>query len=660
MTLLVDGKEYAAELLTKEEARSRYEAIVRQNKDPALLEWIGTGMFQTSVFPIPPGAKRTVTLRYTQLCRKSHGLVDLHFPLQPAKYTAEPVGKLRIRVSIASAAALKTIYSASHQIVIDRPDAKHAVVTHEQSAAIPSEDFRLFVESGTEDVVASLISYKPEKDEEGYFLLLATPPVDADKVDATPKTVLLVVDRSGSMSGKKISQARGAAEFVLNNLREGDLFNIIAYDRELETFGPELERVSDDSRSAALGFIHGLHAGGSTNIDSALDRGLSMLVDCERPSYVIFLTDGLPTAGVTSEAAIVANAEKANQFGARLFAFGVGYDVNSRLLDRLARANSGQTEYVRPDADIEAAVSKLYRRIGAPGMTDVAFRLVVDGASEADGPTASRIYPSGTFDLFAGDQVVLLGRYRRGGDAQIRLAGKIDGAMREFEYPATLAAHGPDASHAFVAKLWAMRRVGEIIDEIDLKGKNDELVKELVALATKHGILTPYTSFLADENQDVRDIDAATPLAVVEAEALGEAAGDYGFRQREAKGRLQRGATLGGGGYGGGSGLKPASLAASDEFRRSGGRGVQWYDARADKVRVAATVCTAGAKTFFRRGEYWVDSTVSADEESRAIEVERFSSEYFDIVRRLGKEIAPCLAIEDPVVLKIDGQTHRC
>ena len=658
LTLLVDGKEYAAELLTTEEARRRYEAIVRQNKDPALLEWVGRGMFQTSVFPIPPGAKRTVTLRFTQLCRKSHGLVDLLFPLQPAKYTAEPVGKLRIRVAIAAAAPLKTIYSATHHLVIDRPDAQHAVVTHEQSEALPGEDFRLFVESGKQDVVASLISYKPEKDEEGYFLLLATPPVDAEKADAAPKTVLLVVDRSGSMSGKKISQARGAAEFVLNNLRDGDLFNIVAYDSEIETFRPELQRFNDETRAAAMGFIHGIHAGGSTNIDGALDRALGMLVDSERPSYLIFLTDGLPTAGVTSEAAIVSNSEKANRFGARLFAFGVGYDVNSRLLDRLARANAGQSEYVRPDADIEAAVSKLYRRIGAPVMTDVEFSLDVHGTNEADGPTISRVYPSGTFDLFAGDQVVILGRYRRGGKATIRLAGEIGGAARAFDYPATLAAHGPDASHAFVAKLWATRRVGEIIDEIDLNGKNDELVKELVALAAKHGILTPYTSFLADENSSVRDIDAAMPLAVLEAEALNEAAGDFGFRQREAKGRMQRGIALGGG-YGGGSGLEPARLAASDEFRISAGRGVQWYDARADKVRVAAAICTAGTKTFFRRGDHWVDSTVSEDEEKHALQVERFSSQYFEIVRRFGKEVAPCLAIEDPVVIKIAGKTYR-
>ena len=88
LTLLVDGKEYEAKLLSKEEARRRYEEIVRKNQDPALLEWVGTGMFQTSVFPIQPGAKRTVTLRYSQLLRKNYGLTDFIFPLSTANTRA--------------------------------------------------------------------------------------------------------------------------------------------------------------------------------------------------------------------------------------------------------------------------------------------------------------------------------------------------------------------------------------------------------------------------------------------------------------------------------------------------------------------------------------------------------------------------------------------
>ena len=274
LTLLVDGKEYQAKLLSKEEARRRYEEIVRKNRDPALLEWVGTGMFQTSVFPIPPHAKRTVTLRYSQLCRKNYGLTDFIFPLSTAKYTCEPLEKLSIRLAIESSTPIKNVYSATHDVKTERPDKKHAVVKYEAKDLVPGEDFRLFYDSGEGEVGASAVSYRPKTDEDGYFLLLASPEVKAADDGRVAKTVVFVVDRSGSMSGEKIEQAKGAAKFVLNNLREGDLFNIVAYDSEIETFRPELEKFNDETRAAAVGFVEGLYAGGSTDIDGALKRAL--------------------------------------------------------------------------------------------------------------------------------------------------------------------------------------------------------------------------------------------------------------------------------------------------------------------------------------------------------------------------------------------------
>ena len=179
LTLLVDGKEYQAKLLSKEDARQRYEEIVRKNRDPALLEWVGTGMFQTSVFPIPPGAKRTVTLQYSQLLRKNYGLTDFIFPLSTAKYTSAPVEKLNVRLAIESSAPIKNVYSATHTVDIERPDKKHAVVKYEAKKIVPGEDFRLFYDTGDESVAASVVSYRPKSNEDGYFLMLASPEVKA-------------------------------------------------------------------------------------------------------------------------------------------------------------------------------------------------------------------------------------------------------------------------------------------------------------------------------------------------------------------------------------------------------------------------------------------------------------------------------------------------
>jgi Ca-activated chloride channel family protein len=268
---------------------------------------------------------------------------------------------------------------------------------------------------------------------------------------------------------------------VLNNLREGDLFNLIAYDSEVESWRPELQKFGDETRKAALGFVEGIYAGGSTNINGALTKVLAQLNDSSRPTFVIFLTDGIPTVGETNEMKIIANAKSNNHVHARIFDFGVGYDVNSRLLDKLARENFGLTEYVRPNEDIERAVAALYNRIGSPVMTGVKLSVDVEGLKAEDGSATNRVYPKDVVDLFAGEQLVIVGRYKKPGAAKVVVSGNVGGQEQKLDFPANLVEQSSDDSQAFIEKLWAVRRVGEILDDIDLHGKNDELVKELVS-----------------------------------------------------------------------------------------------------------------------------------------------------------------------------------
>ena len=274
MTFMVDGKEYEAKLLNAGEARHIFEDYVRRTQDPALLEWMGNGMFQTSVFPVPPGAERQVMLRFSQLCRKTDGLTELLFPLSTAKYTSHPVEKVKLDVTIQSQAPIKNVYSPTHAIAVQRPTETTARVSFNSSNEVPTSDFRLLYDVGDAAIGASMLSYRRDTSDEGYFMLLVSPEIKRVSDQPLKKTVVFVVDRSGSMSGKKIEQAKGALTFVLNNLREGDLFNIVAYDSEVESFRPELQRYDDQTRQQALGFVEGIYAGGSTNIDGALQAAL--------------------------------------------------------------------------------------------------------------------------------------------------------------------------------------------------------------------------------------------------------------------------------------------------------------------------------------------------------------------------------------------------
>lgn len=666
LTLLVDGKEYAAKLLDKDEARRLYEQIVRRNRDPALLEWIGTGVFQTSVFPVPPGAKRTVSMRYSQLLRTSEGLTDFLFPLSTAKYTSEPLEKLHLRATIESRDPIKNVYSPTHPVEIKRPDDTHATVEWTGTKHVPTSDFRLLYDVGKGMVSTRVLSYRPDKGDDGFFLLLATPEIKPPGAERPKKTVVFVVDRSGSMSGKKIDQARAAARQVLDTLRDGDLFNIVAYDSQVESFRPELQRYNEETRKAAVGFIEGLYAGGSTNISGALATALGMLQDGDRPNYVLFLTDGLPTAGETNEMKIVELAKQANKVRARIFSFGVGYDVNSRLLDKLVRENFGQSQYVKPDEDLETHVGKLAGRIEAPVLVDVDIQFDVEGAKSEDGKPVNRVYPKGEFDLFAGEQLVVVGRYKRPGTAKVTVAGKVGSEPRKFDFPADLVEKSGDESNAFIEKLWALRRVGEILDELDLKGKNDELIKELVELAKRHGIMTPYTSFFADDSTNVHDLAAATRQARDRLNGLAAAEGQAGVAQRAMKGYFRRaeqfaqpGAAwaapameaadaLGALARGAGSGGAGAPGAVAEEAAKAG-----------EELREAGqTIRQVGNRTFYQRDGRWIDSRVTQDQEQKARRVKQFSDEYFELARRHGKTLSQYLVFDEPVLLTLDETAY--
>jgi len=665
LTFLVDGKEIPGKLLSAKEARSIYESHVRRNRDPALLEWIGTGMFQTSVFPVPPGAERKVTLRYSQLLRKDQGLTDFLFPLSTAKYTSAAVEKVEISVAIESSIDIKGVYSPTHPIEIKRSGPKNAVVSYVSKNEIPTADFRLFFDVEKGQLGAGVLSYRPEENDDGYFLLLASPQITAADAERPKKTVVCVFDRSGSMSGKKIEQTKEALKFVLGNLREGDLFNIIAYDSEVETFKPELQKFNEETRKQALGFVENLFAGGSTNIHGALRAALGMLQDSSRPNFVIFLTDGLPTAGETDEAKIIAAVQESNKVRARLITFGVGYDVNSRLLDRLARANFGQCEYVRPNENIEAQVARLYGKISSPVMTDVAVKFEFDALKVEEGAPVQRVYPKQVTDQFEGEQLVIIGRYKKSGVAKVSITGRVAGVEQKFAFPVDLIKKSNDQSYAFVEKLWAMRRIGEIIDELDLKGKNEELVKELVTLSTKHGILTPYTSFLADETAKPGDLaqggsGEASRRAGVALERLSETEGKAGVAQRDAKNDLMKAVVA----------SEPAARPSPGNGQGEGGGlslgGAKFRDIDKDEEVAVQAVQVVDDKVLYRRGNVWYSFDVAKQGTDKlagkAKVVERFSKEYFELVNKAAPAEAKILARQkagEELMLEVKGEVYH-
>jgi Ca-activated chloride channel family protein len=362
----------------------------------------------------------------------------------------------------------------------------------------------------------------------------------------------------------------------------------------------------------------------------------------------------LPTAGEQRETAIAANCKASNKVQARLFAFGVGFDVNARLLDRLSGSNAGTSEYVRPDEDIEAHVARFYAKLTSPVLTGIKIELT--------NTDINRTYPRDIPDLFEGGQLVWVGRYRQPGRTTLRMSGRVGSESRTFEYAMELAGSDKGPTYAFVERLWAMRRIGHIIDQIDLNGPNKELTDELVALSTKHGILTPYTSFLADERVPLHFRAENARRATEALDKLKDVTGESGVAQRGVKAGLrQQSVALDSDESKTRLGLSSLSAAGGMGMGKSGRArfdGAFFKDAEG-REKVANTVLNIGAKTFFHKENRWVDSEVTPDEEAKAETIEQFSDRFFELARSQTATENQYLTFDDPIVVRIGGKVYR-
>jgi Ca-activated chloride channel family protein len=336
-------------------------------------------------------------------------------------------------------------------------------------------------------VGVNLLSYK-ERDEDGFFVLLMAPNVDAEQV--VEKDVILILDVSGSMEGEKMEQAQDALKYVLDHLNEGDRFNIVAFSTGVRSFSDKPEPLS--MLPEARRFVDSLRPEGSTDINRALLEAIDS-ADKERPTTIIFLTDGLPTSGVVETPMILNNVEQAATPNLRIFPFGVGDDVDTVLLDTLAQEQRGASAYVRPNQAVDEQVSTFYAKVGTPVLADISV--------DVDGVQVEDTYPYPLPDLFAGSQLIVTGRYREGGPATVTLTGQINGQERTFNYEDLTFASDRQSSQntEFIPRLWATRKVGYLLNQIRLNGEEREVIDEIVNLSIRYGIITPYTSFLVEE-----------------------------------------------------------------------------------------------------------------------------------------------------------------
>ncbi|MDF1797973.1 MAG: VIT domain-containing protein [Planctomycetota bacterium] len=491
-TMTVGGVLQEGSVLDATQARTVYERIVRQRRDPGLLRYAGRGCLQANIFPVPPGQDVVVEVTYRQVLPDAGGLYRWSFPGADAGVAGRAPELLVLDLEIESTSAnLTNVFSPTPGLHLVQDAEVHARASLEVARPRLGELEVLFGLGGS-DFGMDLMSYVEAGEADGSFALLISPRRDWDDERIAKKEITFVVDISGSMDGEKMRQAKQALLGFLGSLGPADRFNIVPFSTSADSLFRRPQPANAENLAKARERTENLIAAGGTNMESALRAALtSERAADEFVPITVFLTDGLPTVGERNTNKLLGKVTEWNQLGARIFVLGVGHDVNTTLLDRLAGEGHGTRGYVRPGESIEVASSTLFQELSHPVMTDLELEL--------DGIVTSRQSPEALPDLFIGQRLTVVGRYEGAGPVQVSLIGMVAGQRRTYILKTPVAAN-TDPRFDFVPSLWAERRVAVLLDAMRLQGgtaaAGGELYDEVVRLGTRYGIITPYTSHL--------------------------------------------------------------------------------------------------------------------------------------------------------------------
>jgi len=653
--MYIGGKRMSGELVEKGKARQIYEDIVRRMKDPGLLEHIGGNLFRVSVYPVPRNGEQKIELVYSQGLDYEAGLYKFVYPLRTGERASKTIEDFTVGVRLVSGLPIKNVYSPSHKVGINRKNDHEATIGFEEEQGSLDRDFVLYYGVSKKDFGLNLLTHAV-KGQDGYFMMMISPNVAVSEDKVLKKDVVYVMDTSGSMQGEKIEQARKALEYCIGKLNKGDRFNIIRFSTDAEMFRDSLVEADGSNVKEALKFTGGLRAQGGTCINDALTAALGCRGDAKRPFMIVFLTDGKPTVGETDADSITANVKKCNKQNARIFVFGVGFEVNTHLLDRISGQNAGLSQYVRPEEDIEVKVSAFADKINQPVLTNL--KVTIDKLK------VQRQHPQPLPDLFCGDQLTVFGRYEGKGDFAIRLTGEVNGESREFVYEGTFPEANSD--NDFIPRLWATRQVGYLLDQIRLHGEEKELKDEVIRLSKEYGIMTPYTSYLVVEDEKTQGRQGmARPEAGRNGFTVGFPVSKRASAPAERSSfRMAEKAFAGGGRVMGESvttlpqAPAPAAADAAAPFSQVSGehavrvsQAIEEYKKRDVAADSSDNVRHIGGKTFVLTKGVWIDSEYK--EQMKSTKVKFGSDDYFKLLAEK-PELKKFFALGEKVIVCVD------
>ncbi len=471
----------------KKEAPQGTPELNTATSTATMQQYLGDNPFIIDIPSPLAGSKLAVRLTYIEVLPYDFGQVSYVYPLGAGSYGSHTLQSLDVSITLATLRDLKGWVAPGYGPTTATSQAARSLALHLYQAAVNVDlDYRLEYSEVQNGFFMTMMADHESCDDDGYFLLVVEPVNDVAEGEVIPKYFEFVVDKSGSMNGTKIEQARDGAGFCVQNLNGGDQFNVISYDQVVTPLFSVPEAATQQNRDAAQSFIDYLSAGGNTDLNGAMLSALNADFNNDYARIIVLLTDGQATAGATTDpAAIRANVKAKNTHNARIFTFGVGDDVDKGFLTALATENQGEARFVEANGDIKGLIQDFFLRVNRPVLTDAAL--------DFGGHAVSEVYPE-LVDVYAGTQILVLGRYAGGGGADMALNGKLKGVQQSIpfhvDYPECAA-----GQHPFIPRLWAKKKIEHLVNQIAQTGFDQAKVDEIVALATKYNIQTPYTSF---------------------------------------------------------------------------------------------------------------------------------------------------------------------
>jgi len=522
-SMTVNGRRLEGEVHEREEAFQKYDDALTAGHGAALLEQERPNVFTANVGNLLPGEETVIEIEVLAPVQADEGAIRWSLPtlVAPRYLPGHPAGDrtghgtVQPTTSVPDAdrisppmhagravpygLALDLVFDLGCEVDVESPS--HAIslgtstrnhrtrITFAQREVALDRDIVVtaFPRTTTHEVapIAAVVAHRDggrKSGPPGAFALSLVPDLGGGQSRRNTRTdVVFVIDRSGSMGGSAMSEAKTALRLCLRQLREGDRFGIIAFDDQIEELRGGMTVFARRTLDEADRWIDSIDARGGTEMLAPLQRATQLAPD----GVIVLLTDG--QVGNEDEILRTILRERRN---ARVYSFGIGTNVSDTLLLDLAEKTGGAVEAIHPGERVDDKVVAQFARATAPRVTDVEVRF--------RGALVGEIAPAKPAALVDGEPFALFGTFEESGRGVAEIRGTFEGEKFYIEVPFDLPER---EDRPAIVKLWAQARIRDL-ERAQLEGRRaDAMKKRIIELAKDNGVSSKYTSFIVVEKR---------------------------------------------------------------------------------------------------------------------------------------------------------------